>query len=86
MNRIVASCLLTALVALHGCSEPSGPKTVRVWGDVSYEGKPIEDGTIDFLSADGLPPGRPRSRPGTMTSPPRPASWPSSRTGSKSAP
>ena len=56
MNRIVASCLLAALVVLHGCSEPSGPKTVRVWGDVSYDGKPIEDGTIDFLSADGLPP------------------------------
>jgi hypothetical protein len=29
---------------------------MRVWGDVTYDGKPIEDGTIDFVSTDGSPP------------------------------
>jgi hypothetical protein len=29
---------------------------MRVWGEVSYDGKPIEKGTIDFVSTDGSPP------------------------------
>ena len=35
-------------VAVAGC----GPANRRVWGDVSYAGKPVEDGTIEFIPAD----------------------------------
>ena len=34
------------LVALTGCS--SGPKPMRVWGNVTFEGKPLPEGTITF--------------------------------------
>ena len=40
-------------IALQGCSGPSGPKTMRVWGDVSYEGMPVEEGSITFEASDG---------------------------------
>ena len=56
MNRIAAACLLPALLAFVGCSEPTGPRTMRVWGDVSLDGKPVEQGTITFDSIDGSPP------------------------------
>lgn len=56
MKRIAGMSLLTALLALHGCSEPAGPRTMRVWGDVSLDGKPVEQGTITFDSIDGSAP------------------------------
>jgi len=56
MKRIVRSCLTAILVSLLGCSQPTGPKTMHVWGDVSLDGKPVEDGSITFESPDGLPP------------------------------
>jgi hypothetical protein len=56
MKVIAAPCLIAILTAVVGCSEPTGPRTMRVWGDVSYDGKPIEDGTIDFVASDGSPP------------------------------
>jgi hypothetical protein len=50
-------CLIVPLFAVTGCAGgEAGPKTMRVWGDVSYDGKPIEEGTIDFVSTDGSPP------------------------------
>src|SRR5262245_39238373 len=55
MRAITAPGFLV-LLALGGCSEPAGLKTMRVWGDVSYEGKPVVDGTIDFVASDGSPP------------------------------
>jgi hypothetical protein len=48
--------VVLALAALGGCSGSDEAKTMRVWGDVSYNGAPIADGTIDFVSADGSPP------------------------------
>jgi hypothetical protein len=48
--------MVAAALTIIGCSETEGPQTMRVWGDVSYDGKPIESGTIDFVSADGSPP------------------------------
>src|SRR3954447_17161329 len=33
---------------LGGCGGPSGPRTMRVWGDVTLDGKPIEAGSIVF--------------------------------------
>ncbi|WP_165069689.1 hypothetical protein [Paludisphaera rhizosphaerae] len=56
MKRIAWPFLLAALVALVGCSEPTGPRTMRVWGDVSLDGKPVEQGTITFDSIDGSAP------------------------------
>jgi hypothetical protein len=46
-------CLIAALFAGIGCSRSEGPQTMRVWGDVSYDGRPVETGTIDFVSLDG---------------------------------
>jgi hypothetical protein len=46
-------CLAVALAPLVGCSDEAGPKTSRVWGEVAYDGKPVEDGTIEFTASDG---------------------------------
>jgi hypothetical protein len=56
MNKTLTAFLSSALVALVGCSGPTGPKTMRVWGEVTYDGKPVNDGTIDFASTDGSTP------------------------------
>jgi hypothetical protein len=56
MKPAICSCLSLVLAALLGCSREAGPHTMRVWGDVSFDGKPVEDGTITFESADGSPP------------------------------
>jgi hypothetical protein len=56
MKTILRSCLILVLAALAGCSRAVGPQTMRVWGDVSFEGKSVEDGTITFESTDGSPP------------------------------
>lgn len=47
-----ASLLLTVLVILvAGCD--SGPRLLPIFGTVSFEGKPIEKGTIEFIPTDG---------------------------------
>jgi hypothetical protein len=46
-SRLWLSAFVCALVA--GC----GVKELPVSGNVTWEGKPIEDGTITFLDADG---------------------------------
>jgi hypothetical protein len=56
VRPIINPYLIAALVILTGCSQPAGPKTMRVWGDVSFDGKPVEDGSITFESTDGSPP------------------------------
>jgi hypothetical protein len=58
MKPIITPCLIAALalMVLPGCSQPAGPKTMRVWGDVSFDGKPVEEGSVTFESADGSPP------------------------------
>ena len=56
MNRVAFFCLAAALIAPPGCSDMAGPKTMRAWGDVSFEGKPIQDGTITFEGTDGAAP------------------------------
>jgi hypothetical protein len=56
MRWVVALCLIVVFGALPGCARETGPRTMRVWGDVSFEGKPVEDGTITFESTDGSPP------------------------------
>lgn len=45
-------CLLfCVLVLVAGCD--SGPRLLPVFGTVSFEGKPIEKGTIEFIPTDG---------------------------------
>jgi hypothetical protein len=56
MKRVVFSCLAAGLIALPGCSDLAGPKTMRVQGDVSFDGKPVPDGIITFEGTDGAPP------------------------------
>jgi hypothetical protein len=56
MKWVATPCLIAALVVFNGCSEATGPKTMRVWGDVSSDGKPVDDGTITFESTDGSAP------------------------------
>jgi hypothetical protein len=56
MKKTLTACLASTLVALGGCSGETGPKTMRVWGEVTYDGKPVNDGTIDFTSPDGSSP------------------------------
>ena len=64
MKVIRFSCLLTALCALGGCSEPTGPRTVRAWGEVSYDGAAVEDGTIDFVPTDDASPAQAQIKAG----------------------
>lgn len=49
--RITSILLLVAL--LTGCGGPAGPERCAVSGSVSFEGEPIESGTITFLPEDG---------------------------------
>jgi hypothetical protein len=51
-----APCFAALVVAVSGCGGESGPRTMRVWGVVTYDGKPVEDGTIDFVPTDGSRP------------------------------
>src|SRR4051812_42294558 len=55
MKRVLYSAAIAALIALQGCSEATGPRTMRVWGDVSFNGKPVEEGSITFESAEDAP-------------------------------
>ena len=50
-RRIVFAALCVAGVS--GCGGPSPPVTAPVSGTVSYDGKPIADGSITFAAVDG---------------------------------
>jgi hypothetical protein len=39
------------------CGCGAGSKPVRLQGEVSFDGRPVEKGKIDFLPADGTPGG-----------------------------
>jgi hypothetical protein len=53
--RILAACLLIA----SGCSDDGLPKRYPVTGTVTYNGKPLERGQVNFLPT--APEGRPAS-------------------------
>ena len=53
--RILAACLLVA----SGCSDDGLPKRYAVSGTVTYNGKPLERGQVNFLPT--APEGRPAS-------------------------
>lgn len=50
-RKIVFAALCVASVS--GCGGPSPPVTALVSGTVSYDGKPIVDGSITFAAVDG---------------------------------
>ncbi len=47
----LAACLLwtCCTIALSGCGQGDGFERVVVSGTVTYQGKPVEDGTIEFI-------------------------------------
>ncbi len=45
------TCVAVLLAAAWGCS--SGPKTMHVWGTVTYDGQPVPQGTIIFVPIEG---------------------------------
>lgn len=45
--------VLLALLAVCTVGCHSGPRLLRIFGTVSFEGKPIEKGTIEFIPVDG---------------------------------
>src|SRR4051794_30761101 len=69
MKRVVFSCLAAALIAFPGCSNRAGPKTMRVWGEVSFDGKPVQDGTITFEGANGSAPAQGQIKGGHFDTP-----------------
>ncbi|MFM7132085.1 MAG: hypothetical protein ACKO0V_22270 [bacterium] len=51
MNRRIFCAMVSAMAV--GCSGEAGPKTTKVSGDVNFDGKPLDEGTIEFSAADG---------------------------------
>jgi hypothetical protein len=57
-RRIVEVAVICGLLAAIGGCGPNGPERVRVSGTVTYQGKPLPDGTISFVpigKTAGLP-------------------------------
>jgi hypothetical protein len=61
--------LLFAGLLMLGCDENDGPKTTRVHGKVTFAGKPLDDGTIEFTAADGSHAAQGQIREGTYDIP-----------------
>jgi hypothetical protein len=51
----IAGLLALAFLA-SGCSQDTGPRSMRAWGDVSLDGAPVEAGSISFESTDDAAP------------------------------
>lgn len=49
MRTLVWGLLISVLSLCFGC----GPKVIRIGGNVTYDGKPIEAGTIEFIPIEG---------------------------------
>lgn len=49
MQRVAATCCLVLALLAAGCA---APKDRKVSGTVTWEGKPVEAGTITFMPAD----------------------------------
>lgn len=54
-GRIVSLASLTTAMLLAGGCGDSGPPRAAVQGSVSWKGKPIEDGMINFIPQSGGP-------------------------------
>src|SRR5581483_8817837 len=55
MYQLFRFLILAVVIGLAGCSEHKGPSYANVSGTVTYNGKPIEKGFIQF-STDGRAP------------------------------
>jgi hypothetical protein len=44
--------IAAALTILVGCNGETEPLTMRVWGDVTLDGKPLDEGSIVFSPAE----------------------------------
>jgi hypothetical protein len=51
--KLAAALLVAVLACVHGCGSSDGLQAVS--GSVSYRGKPIENGTVTFLTTTGAP-------------------------------
>ena len=51
LTRFACSCAVAVL--LIGCGGPARPKLAQVEGTVTFEGKPLEQGTVVFIPAEG---------------------------------
>ena len=51
LARVVWPCCLLLLFLAGGCG--SGSPSVRVWGTVSYQGQPVDEGQIVYFPTDG---------------------------------
>jgi hypothetical protein len=47
-----AALALLLAVPWLGCSDPTGGREA-VWGEIRFKGKPLDQGTIQFIPADG---------------------------------
>jgi hypothetical protein len=52
LSRYCSCVIILACAQFSGCG-PSGPATYPVSGSVTFEGKPLENGTVVFDPADG---------------------------------
>ncbi|MBI1249318.1 hypothetical protein GC197_15915 [bacterium] len=54
--RALFAVVFTSLLALitSGCTQSDKPPTYKVTGTVTYDGKPVESGSIVFDPADGM--------------------------------
>jgi hypothetical protein len=48
--RLTVLLAALALLVLPGCS---GKRTMRVWGEVTFDGRPVEQGEIEFKPVEG---------------------------------
>ena len=51
LMRRMAIALAAVLWSIAGC----GSATVPLWGEVTFDGKPLESGTIEFIPVEGTP-------------------------------
>ena len=51
--RLVVWCVFAISIVIVGCGKPVPQGMVRVTGTISYEGKNLPDGTINFDAANG---------------------------------
>ena len=51
MERIAKVLVVAFSAALAGCGSANMP----VWGEITFDGKPLDSGTIEFIPVDGTP-------------------------------
>jgi hypothetical protein len=52
LSGVIRSALVLLVALVFGCA-PSGPKTYPVSGTVTFDGQPLQDGYVTFVSSGG---------------------------------